>query len=347
MSAAPSLAASYFDGLQARAQPVTLHIADGGLHIVGDGVARNVPLSAVRWPERTRHGLRVTQLADGGEIHCANHADWDVWCQLYGHKESLVVRLQQSWRGVLACFLALLALLWALQQWGLPLAAQATLQVLPMSVDAALGETSLEAVDSDWMRPTQLPLAEQARVQAAFTQAVAHLPPGSVPPWRLVFRASSIGPNAFALPGGTIIMTDELVYLVDRDTDVLTAVLAHELGHVQRRDGIRMLVQVTLLGAVSSVVLGDFSSLLAGASALLGQAHYSRAAEHAADASAVQLLLAANIQPKVMVTLFDKLAALRKTKGNEESASDGWLGIAFASHPSDAERVQFFQRGGL
>ncbi|WP_295959806.1 M48 family metallopeptidase [Rhodoferax sp.] len=340
----PPLPATYFDGLQARPHPVTLDIADGALHIHGDGIARSVPLHGVRWPERTRHGMRVTHLADGGELHCADSAAWDRWYLYHGQSESLVVRLQQSWRGVLASLLAMVALLVAVQQWGLPLAAQASLLVLPQSVDVTLGDTTLLAVDQDMMRPSQLPRAEQARVQAAFAQAVAHLPPASVPDWQLVFRASHIGPNALALPGGTIIMTDEMVYLVGRDTDVLTAVLAHELGHVQHRDGVRMLVQVTLLGTVGSLVLGDFSTLLAGTTALLGQADYSCEAEHAADVAAVQLLQAARIDPATMVTLFDKLAEARKAK--HADTSEHWLGIAFASHPNDAERVRFFQQAG-
>ena len=82
-----------------------------------------------------------------------------------------------------------------------------------------------------------------------------------MPRHRLVFRKSRIGPNAFALPGGTMVMTDQLVELVDHDDAVLTGVLAHELGHLQARHGMRMLVQATAIGAVSSLVFGDFSAL--------------------------------------------------------------------------------------
>jgi Zn-dependent protease with chaperone function len=102
----------------------------------------------------------------------------------------------------------------------------------------------------------------------------------------------------------------------------------------------------------------------------LGQASYSRQAEQEADAMAVQVLRGARLSPAVMVTLFDKLAEWRKRKALEgrkpagatekspadtapttgrkaESKSDSdslsWLGIAFASHPADAQRVRFFQ----
>ena len=95
--------------------------------------------------------------------------------------------------------------------------------------------------------------------------------------------------------------------------------------------------------------------------ALLGQQAYSRDFEREADAEAVRILKAAAISPEVMVTLFDKLEEemnreeiknpSRDPAGNKEpsergsraSAQDSWLGIAFASHPADADRVRYFR----
>lgn len=375
-SAPPALQADYFDGRSARAQPVHLRVEGHGLRIEGDGVQREVPLRDVVWPERTRHGQRTAHFADGGSVQAHDAAAWDTWYRASALREPMVVRLQQSWRGVFASVVLMVAVLWAGQQWGLPIAAKGVTHVLPPSVDTALGEAALEAVDEQLMHPSKLPASEQARIRAAFTQAVGSLPAGAVPPWQLVFRASRIGPNALALPGGTIIMTDDMVDLVEGNTDVLTAVLAHELGHLQHRHSVRMLVQVTLLGTVTSVLLGDFSTVLAGGAALVGQAHYSRTAEREADAAAVRVLRAAHISPAAMVTLFDKMAERRaalktkemaKEKTKEQAKADAaaqpdgaespsaqkpaspqpeeanWLGIAFASHPPDEERVRFFK----
>ena len=138
-----------------------------------------------------------------------------------------------------------------------------------------------------------------------------------------------------------------MVRLVDGDTDVLCAVLAHELGHVKHRDGLRMLVQVGVMGSISSIVLGDFSSVLAAVPALQGQAHYPRQAEHQADVFSVQVLKAAHLSPATMVTLFGKLEQQRAKRGTQDKGSKSMLGIAFASHPSDAERVAFFRKAAL
>ncbi|HYW58776.1 MAG TPA: M48 family metallopeptidase [Polaromonas sp.] len=362
----PQLNANYFDGVSARAHPVTLELDKDALNISGEGVNRVVTLGDVQWPERTRHGMRVAHFRTGGSVQCANPVAWDEWCAASGQREPLVVRMQQSWRWVVASMVMLLVLGVALQRWGLPVASRALVAVTPSTVDASLGEASLALVDEHLMRPSELPAAEQARLRAALEQAVSAMPSGAFPAWRLEFRQSRMGPNALALPGGTLIMTDELVELVGRDEKVITAVLAHELGHVKHRHGVRAIVQVTILSALSAVVLGDFSTLLASVPVLLGQASYSRDAEHEADVEAVRVLRAANISPDVMVALFDKLEEQRikedperKKAGQQEGkhndkaendgppkspgASDSWLGMAFASHPPDAERVRFFR----
>ncbi|MBK6387251.1 MAG: M48 family metalloprotease [Rhodoferax sp.] len=79
---------------------------------------------------------------------------------------------------------------------------------------------------------------------------------------------------------------------------------------------------------------------------MLGQASYSREAEQEADADAVRVLKAAGISPAVMVTLFEKLEEKRRKSDKRGDATAGqasWVGIAFASHPSDADRVHFFK----
>lgn len=352
----PGLHATYFDGISARARPVTLQLDGAVLQIAGEGIHRTLAIADVQWPERTRHGIRVAHLKGGGSVQCADASAWDSWCRSHGLRDSLVVTAQQSWRWVLGSVVALLVIAVAVQQWGLPVAARAVVAVMPLSVDVALGEASLALIDEHLMRPSKLPASEQARLRTALAQAVSAAPAGTVPAWQLVFRQSRIGPNALALPGGTLVMTDEMVELVGRDDKVITAVLAHELGHVRHRHGMRLLVQATALSGLAAVVLGDFSTVLAGVPVLLGQASYSREAEREADAEAVRILKAAAISPEVMVTLFDKLEEKmnkeskapagnrgKSENGDKLPGQDSWLGVAFASHPSDADRVRYFR----
>ncbi|MBA3599458.1 MAG: M48 family metallopeptidase [Methylibium sp.] len=351
----PGLAADYFDGRSARPRRVRLQLRAGRLLILDDTPSsasavvidqgtplRSAALDEVRWPERTRHGARIAHLAGGGELHALASADWDAFVAGAGLREGFVVRSQQSWRAVLAVSVLLLALVAAGWRWGVPLLADATLAVLPASVDAQVGEIALQQVEARWLAPSKLPPAQQAALRSAFDQAVRSAAAEEQPaPYRLEFRAADIGPNAFALPGGTIVMTDELVQLVEGDEAALVGVLAHEYGHVRGRHGMRQLVQATLLGAAGSLAFGDFSGLLAAAPALLGTLGYSRQLEREADGEAITLLRAAGRDPAAMVGFFERLARWRAARG--ETADDSVLGIAFSSHPADAERIERFR----
>jgi Zn-dependent protease with chaperone function len=339
--------ATYFDGLSARARRVCLTVAAGQLHISGDGVDAHVPLAEVEWPERTRHGTRVTRLRDGASLQALDSAAWDAWQRANGKAESPVVKAQQSWRATALALLLLLALVGAGYQWGVPWAARGLLVLLPQSADRALGDAVWQSMDGQVLTATALPAARQTHLREAFAAAVARTYPGAQPPhYELRFHASpsgsQLGPNAFALPGGTIVVTDALVALLGERDDVLIGVLGHELGHVQHRHGMRMLVQVTLIGTATSLAWGDFSAVLAAAPALLGQMAYSRDFERAADADAITLLRANGISPAVMIELFERLAAARGADG-KAAPDKSAPGIAFASHPQDAERVKLFR----
>lgn len=345
------LAADYFDGASARAHAVTLRRSGPLLQVRGGSIVLDLDANAVSWSERTRHGPRVAHLKGGGSLHCRDARSCDAWLRAAGRTDSVIVRAQQSWRWALGGLAGLALVLTLLGVWGVPGLARVALYAVAPSVDRELGQAALATLDKHLTQPSALPVAQQQRVRDAFARAVAAQPAGSVPRHELLFRRGrgkdGLGPNAFALPGGTMVMTDALVELFPADPDVLSGVLAHELGHLQRRHGMRMVLQASLIGLVSGLVLGDFSSLLAAVPVVLGQASYSRDAEREADAFCAAFLKSAGVSPAVMVGLFEKLAAARDANRSEPNrpAADApsWLGIAIGSHPLDQERIEFFR----
>jgi Zn-dependent protease with chaperone function len=349
-TAAPaSTEAEFFDGVSARARRVTLRIVGDQLRIDGEAWHEQVALDEVQWPERTRHGARITRLSGGRSLQALDAAAWDAWWLAGGMAESAVVKAQQSWRGTAVAVVLLLVLLGASYQWGVPWLSRGALLLVPESADRAIGEAALDSAVGSLLQPSKLPAARQEQLRAAFASAVQRTHPNDPPAYELRFhatpRGSLLGPNAFALPGGTIVVTDALVELFKDRDDVLLGVLGHELGHVRLRHGMRLLVQVTLVGSVTTLVLGDFSTLLAAAPALLGQMAYSRDLEREADQEAIALLRASGISPAVMVALFERLGGAKtgagQAAGDKEERSG--LGIAFSSHPADEERMQVFR----
>jgi Zn-dependent protease with chaperone function len=285
-------------------------------------------------------------LTGGGSLQGPDAARWDAWRRATGQRDTLVLIAQQSWRWTLASVATLVVLLVGMAVWGVPWLGRLALVAIPPNVDSRIGAATLSGLDRQLLQPSTLDSAQQQHVRDALERVLRRQPAGSVPMHTLVFRNSRIGPNAFALPGGTLVMTDPLVRLFTDEPDVLAGVLAHELGHVKHRHGMRMVVQASVIGLLSTVVLGDFSSVLAGAPVLLGQQSYSRAAEREADAHCAAVLKAADVAPSVMVGFFEKINASRSDTEKAPAPQGGdtsWLGIAIASHPSDAERIAFFR----
>ncbi len=370
----PLLPALHFDGRSAQGRPVWLQLQADELvalarpdadaqpvpptppDIAGQtgpnppshsGPARQRwPAAALHWPERTRHGRRVIHLHQGGSLVCEDNAAFDAWRAAAGYREPWLLRAQQHWRATALATLVLVLALAGGYRWGVPLAAQAVLLAVPAQADERVGELGLEELRRrGLLQPSELPPARQQALQHAFATLLAADHDTAAPPvYTLHFHASEdLGPNALALPGGHIVVTDALVGLLAGHDTTLLGVMAHELGHVRARHGMRALVQLSLLTVASQLLLGDVSSLLAGVPALLGQLGYSRQFEREADAEALRLLRAAGHDPAVMVLLFEKLQA---QDAGRRSGMAGGLGIALASHPADAERVAFFRNGG-
>jgi Zn-dependent protease with chaperone function len=343
---APTLEADYFDGAASRARRVRLSVEAGELLIAGGGVAARMPMASVRWPERTRHGPRVAHLDGGGSLHALCPRQWDDWSRASGVAESMVVKAQQNWRATGLATLLLVALGVCAYVWGVPALARAGAEAMPASVERALGDAALAALEPGFLRPSRVAPQRQAQVREAFSRAVATAyADGTAPRWELRFHASAqagsagLGANAFALPGGTIIVTDEMLALLSGRDDVLLGVLAHELGHVRHRHGVRQLLHAGAIGLAASAAWGDFSGVLAAAPVLLGQAGYSRDFERQADDEAIRVLRANGMSPAVMAQLFERLADARQDGGQGGSR----IGIALSTHPADAERVRRFQ----
>ncbi len=357
--------AHYFDGRCTRRHPVTMVIAQRVVSIRGEGVRRSARLSQLRVSERLEHAPRILRFADGGFIEAAG-AHLESMLRENRYVEPRVVRWQNNWPLSLLALVSLLALLVALYQWGLPWAGDRLARHVPRSLEQAIGEQALRAMDGDSMEPSRLLPAEQARLRALFGGLAQ--PRGEHTDYRLEFRHSHIGPNAFALPNGVIVMTDQLVRAAEDERAVL-GVLGHELGHLQLRHTLRGLVQEVGVGGLLYLWVGDVSSALAALPAALLDQSYSRDFERDADQYAIDMLRANGLPLAPMAALFEKMhdGAGRAGRRTPDADADGGEDIGaeappaqagaddedapddaperalppdyFSSHPSDAERI--------
>jgi predicted Zn-dependent protease len=112
--------------------------------------------------------------------------------------------------------------------------------------------------------------------------------------------------NAFTIPGGNIYVFKGLISFCD-SPEQLTAVLAHEMGHVEKRHTVDRLVREFGLSLLFSIMTGGDSVLLSDVYQTLISTGFSRSQEKEADQFALELLEDANISPKSIASFFRKL----------------------------------------
>lgn len=139
--------------------------------------------------------------------------------------------------------------------------------------------------------------------------------------------------NAFALPGGQVVIFSGLLEKSDTPEEV-AGVLAHEMQHVLQRHSMRRLVRNLGVVAIAQLAFGDlggFAALSQQMATELVLLKFDRGQESEADQLGLDLLIAAKIDPQGMPAFFERLAL---QEGKLQQA------MSFAlTHPGSGERA--------
>ncbi|RHW18991.1 peptidase [Sphingomonas gilva] len=167
--------------------------------------------------------------------------------------------------------------------------------------------------------------------QAALAKLVRRIDPEG---GDLDVRVANIGMvNAVALPGGKIIIFDQLLREAE-SPDEVAGVLGHEIGHVRNRDVMQALLRQLGLSVVLGGVQGDAGGYL---NAVIGLT-YTRAAEARADGYAIESLRMADVSPVATAAFFRRLARFEPGDGRAATM----LGYV-SSHPLSRARERTFR----
>jgi Zn-dependent protease with chaperone function len=345
--------AIYFDGKSTRRHAVTVIIHKRIIAIRGEGVRRSERVSRLDISERLQHAPRLLRFADGACLEVADGA-LDKMLRANRFFDPRVVRWQHNWPASLLALVGVLAMLVSAYQWGMPFAAERIAMQVPAAYEKTLGDKELALMDGAMVGPSTLAQSDQDRLRQLF--GALKRPAGARHAVRIEFRTSHVGPNAFALPNGAIVLTDQMVRLAHDDQAVL-GVLAHELGHVERRHALRGIVQTAGVGAMLNAWVGDVSSVLAAFPTLLLDQKYSRDFEREADQYAIDMMRLNGASLEPMAELFEKFEAIRSGMAVADDGADEApqpdvrrrrpddarrtrdIADYLSSHPSDAERI--------
>jgi hypothetical protein len=143
--------------------------------------------------------------------------------------------------------------------------------------------------------------------------------------------------NAAALPGGNIVIFNELLTQSD-GPDEVAGVLAHEIAHIKRRH----VTQAMIRQYGFSAVIGAFGGSAGSGIDMMDSLHYSRGAEAEADSDAIETLRRANISPVPTARFFDRLG------GQEKKLGRFGEGLEYIStHPLTGAREQRFRASAV
>lgn len=228
----------------------------------------------------------------------------------------------QQWvmRGVLASA-ALLLLSVLLLWWKYDAALSWAAARVSPETELRLGDAALESLKADQTFLEQGPAVEAIR------QMGDRLTQGSRYRYRWLV-SSSQEVNAFALPGGIVVVNRGLI-AATQSADELAAVLAHEAQHVEQRHALKGMLNSVGVAAVLLVVLGDASAITAMLAHQAGSMAFGRELESQADLDGVKRMQQAGIDGQGMVRMLGRLKNEAGGKGPE------WM----SSHPDTQARM--------
>ncbi len=330
--------AIYYDGQSSRRREVQLSLDGDTLQLYGENFRRRDALSSVTIPRSLAGTPRLILYADGGRLEIADHQQFAAL--LPAENRSLLARLEASWLHAGVALAMTLAFVAGLYLWGLPYAAEQAAAKIPDTLLKKMDQQFFDNVISQTLfKPSALPPERQQalrdKIQALHLPL--HLKPDSIH-----FRSSpAIGPNAFALPGGSMLILDELVNLASDDDEIM-AVATHEIGHVSGRHALRQMFQASAVGLLMAWYIGDTSSLLATVPTALLETRYSREFERQADEFAALALADNGIPVGKLADILEKIEITARNQPETEQKF-GSIPDYLSTHPNTEQRIELLR----
>jgi predicted Zn-dependent protease len=202
--------------------------------------------------------------------------------------------------------------------------------ILAFSLFLALNTTAAETVTEKLSATASKTIdiaAEQNRIQAMFNSFITTISKSPTDYSIEVVESKDI--NAFATLGRRIVVNTELIKTVNSES-ALAMVLAHELGHLERKHLVKSLISQNTSALIKHYVFKD--NRIVSAISYAGGLHYSRETEKDADMFGINLVnkLYCNVPGKL--EFFEKMSKLENA---------GKLQEYFSTHPLSSSRIEY------
>jgi predicted Zn-dependent protease len=323
--------ARQFDGLTAESRPVEAWVSSGGVWVAGAGGTRRwefAELVLVRGDgrdepvqiERRSNPVEVLIVPDRAFLGALRAA------LPPGRRLAKTGGWRPRPRAVVALLLSGLALMLSIYRFAIPALADFAARHVPAEWEESYGDAVIAELAPERERVQDPRVRRPAEEIHRMLLSRAGGRAGTMK----LFVLESEVPNAFAAPGGNVVVTTGLLRALG-SPDELAAVIAHEHGHARRGHVMRAIMRRVSLGVLLGLIAGDSSALSGGLKVAgeLGALSYSREHEREADDEAIALLERHGASP---------LALENALEGITRAAPSG-LTLGFLStHPAPLAR---------
>ncbi|MFT5506135.1 MAG: Zn-dependent protease with chaperone function [Gammaproteobacteria bacterium] len=300
-------------------------------------------VSTLEFSQRVGNIPRHISFNDGSQFVTKDNDLIDQWLLSNEHNDGryhFLYRVESQWRWILVSLLVVIIASGGFFWKGLPWLSNTAAAALPVTVYQKLGDGTLDILDKSFLSPSELKQQEQDTVRQQFN-ALVKLVGEKEYRFELHFRKMGNLPNAFALPSGDIVVTDQLIHM-SSDPEELNAVFVHEMGHVIERHSVQQIIHASAISVMATVILGDVSAISNLAIALPGfiiESSYSRDHETEADDFALTTMIRLNKDPVHFANIMQKFLAFENA-GKVEVDSEATVGQYFSTHPATGQRIE-------
>lgn len=255
---------------------------------------------------------------------------------------SIPERLMNNLSSVVVIMLLCPVLLWFIIFKTVPAFAGNIAELIPEAPKATISERSLYFL-GDYFLESDIDSMKRKEIETLFFETLNKLNVNKERYKLLFFKSESLGANAFALPDGTIILTDAMVNKLLTNPNALLAILLHEVGHVENNHGLELIIQSLGIGIIFTYLVGDVQGLTelitgSGIGISLVQSSFSREMEIEADKYSINSLESIGISKKEFIHAMEVALV-------EDGTENSNLFLEFLStHPHTEKRIELAKK---
>jgi Zn-dependent protease with chaperone function len=329
---------TYYFARSAKTCPAKVEIKESALKVFSDdglllleteksSVKTNLPISGVS---------SSLEFDDGSSfIPRDNSIRW--------FSDSLVSRatekLASNVKIVSAMFIVCPLFIWFLIFTVIPNIGEYAANKVPEAPKGIISKNIMEYFSKNYFTKSEISYEERTIIKDDFFKNLDLLELNSNQYELLFYKADIFGANAFALPDGTIILTDEMVEKLQTHPNALLAILLHEVGHIENNHSIKQIIQSLGIGLIFTYLVGDvqgLSEIVTGSGLGLLQASFSREMEIEADQFSLEYLNKIGLSKKEFI--FAMEAILKNDNGEDDGSA--LYAKYLSSHPHTEKRIE-------